>query len=191
MTPTVGFYPKEVAIRGGEKVTVRPLLPDDAQALLAHFLSLPEEERHFLKEDVSSPQVIEAWVRASQGPQVWSLVALSGHRIVAQGAVVRRRGRAYAHVADVRLTVSPSHYGRGLGTALLRELCDLAAEAGLELLLAQIVPEVNREILRALEWIGFVRGGMIEGAAIDLAGNRYDLFLLYLPLSRWREWTRF
>ncbi len=153
-------------------------------------MSLPAEERHFLEEVFTSPGVLEGWIRPREG-QALSLVALAQGRIVAQGRVSRRRGPAWGHVGHIRVTVSPSFRGRGLGTALLRELCEMAAAAGLGLLLAEVVEEVEEEALRALEWLGFMRTGTIADGARGPKGERHDLLLLALPLERWSQWTRF
>jgi len=184
-------YPKEVTIRGGERVVVRPLEPADVEGLLAHFMSLPQDERYFLAEDVTSLSVLEEWTRAAQEHRALALVALGHGRIVAQGAVARGRGPARAHLGRVQVTVAPAYRGRGLGTALLRELCELAAQEGMELLLAEAVEEVDREALHALEWLGFMRTGTIADAVRGPRGERYDLILLALSLERWQRWTEF
>jgi hypothetical protein len=50
---------KEIELpRSGLRVTVRPLGADDAVRLLEFFLASPEEDRYFLKEDFTSPEVI-------------------------------------------------------------------------------------------------------------------------------------
>jgi hypothetical protein len=54
-------YPKEVTIKSGEKVILRPMVKEDEQKLLKFFLGLPEEDRLFLKNDVTDPKVIESW----------------------------------------------------------------------------------------------------------------------------------
>jgi|GEM_PF-1664783 len=179
------LYPKEVTIRNGERVTLRPPVPEDEERLLAHLMALPQEERHFL----------QGWpiplATAGAREEVLSLVGLIQERIVAQGAVARRQGPAYAHVGQVWATVSPVYRGHGLGTALLQELCQIAAAAGMELLLAEVVDEVHREAMRALEWLGFMRTGVIADGARGPCGERYDVIVMALSLGRWQEWTQY
>ncbi|MDT7943407.1 MAG: GNAT family N-acetyltransferase [Dehalococcoidia bacterium] len=178
-------YPKEVTIRSGERVVLRPPVPEDEERLLAHLMSLPQEERHFLQErPISLPT-------AGARGEVLSLVGLVQERIVAHGAVARRQGPAYAHIGQVWATVSPVYRGRGLGTALLQELCQMAAAAGMELLLAEVVDEIHREALRALEWLGFMRTGVIAEGARGPRGERYDIIVMALSLGRWQEWTQY
>lgn len=125
-------FPKELAVRDGNKVTVRPLAPTDRDALLQFFLGLPEVDRQFLKDDVTSPRVVESWTANVDFDRVLPLVAIIGDRIVADAALLRKRHGAYRAVGTVRVSVAPDCRGQGIGTALLRELCDIAADAELE-----------------------------------------------------------
>ena len=56
--PNAEAYPKEIMLRDGDKVSVRPLDPDDKVRLLEFFERIPEEERYYLKENVASAKVI-------------------------------------------------------------------------------------------------------------------------------------
>jgi hypothetical protein len=54
MKPMLRDYPKEVTIKSGEKVILRPMVKEDEQKLLKFFLGFPEEDRLFLKNDMMS-----------------------------------------------------------------------------------------------------------------------------------------
>jgi acetyl-CoA synthetase len=62
-TYKMAAYPKEISFRDGSTATVRPLEPGDADGLLEFFLSVPEEDRFFLKDDVASPAQIREWTQ--------------------------------------------------------------------------------------------------------------------------------
>jgi len=113
-------YPKEMSLRDDSTVSVRPLEAKDAEALLAFFRDIPERERFFLKDDVTLPAVIADWVRGTE--RAFALIALISGHIVGEATLVRRRGKARSHVADVRVVVAQDARGRGLGTALIGEL---------------------------------------------------------------------
>ncbi|MBI3326854.1 MAG: hypothetical protein HYZ81_09150 [Nitrospinae bacterium] len=57
-TPSIAIYPKALTLRDRTDVTVQPMSPADAQALMAFFLHLPEEDRFYLKDDVVAPGVV-------------------------------------------------------------------------------------------------------------------------------------
>jgi len=58
--PYIEAYPKTVMLRDGTQVELRPLLAEDRGRLLDFFQRIPEEECYYLKENVTSPEVIQA-----------------------------------------------------------------------------------------------------------------------------------
>ncbi len=50
---TITAYPKQLTLRDGSAVTIRALQPDDERPLLDFFLGISDEERFFLKDDVT------------------------------------------------------------------------------------------------------------------------------------------
>jgi L-amino acid N-acyltransferase YncA len=190
---TIGAYPRELTLRDdGPSVLVRPLEREDERTLLDFFLRLPEEDRFFLKDDVTSPAVIRGWVEHLNYDRALPLVACGDDgRIVAEAVLVRRRGNARSHVGEVRVTVDPEWRNRGLGTALIRELCDIANDAELDAVLLELVEGCEHSALEAAEAIGFVRAGRIEGGARDQQGRLHDLVTLSMPLGKYYEWSKY
>src|SRR3990170_6860688 len=126
VTQTIGAFPKEVGLRDGSRVLLRSLEDGDEQALLDFFLRIPEGERFFLKEDVTAPDVVDRWVRERDFRRALALLAMDGSRVVADAVLVRRRGNSRSHVGEIRVVVASEYRDHGLGTALIRELCDVA-----------------------------------------------------------------
>ena len=200
-------YPKTVALRDGTEVLVRRLAAGDEDALLSFFQAVPEAERFFLKDDVTSPDLIRGWVRDAERPdpepshtalapaspsgrtggRAFALIALEDERILAEAALVRRRGAARGHLADLRVVVHQDYRHRGLGTALLSELLDVARDSGLNGVLFEAVGDVQAQALAAAESLGFIRLGLVHGGAIDPDGRLHDVVLLVMPLRRWRS----
>jgi GNAT superfamily N-acetyltransferase len=187
---TIAAYPKEVPLRDGTPVTIRPLEKGDRD-LLDFFLGIPEEERFFLKDDVTSPAVIGKWLEELDYNRVLPLLALHDGRIVAEAALVRRRGGARSHLAELRVVVAPDFRGRGLGTLLIRELCDIANDAELNGVLFEVVEDLEKEAIETAEWLGFIRVGTIVGGARDQQGELHDLALYVMPLGKWYEWSKY
>ena len=191
VTQTIGAFPKEVGLRDCSRVIVRPLEDGDEQALLDLFLRIPEEERFFLKEDVTAPAVVQRWVRERDFRRALALLAVDGSRIVADAVLIRRRGNSRSHIGEIRVVVAPEYRDHGLGTALIRELCDIADDAGLEKVMFELVADKEQEAIRAAEWLGFLRVATIEGGAVDPQGHHHDVVLMAMPLGRWYHWTKF
>lgn len=184
-------YPKEATLRDGSKVTVRPLSRNDKDALLAFFLGVPESDRFYLKDDVTSPEVIQAWVSKLDYDRALPLVAVDGGQVVAEAVLIRRRGNARSHIGEVRVTVSPQWRERGLGTLLMRELCDIANDAEMDRVMFEVVADVEQQALQAAEAMGFVRVGVLAGGARDQQGRLHDVVLLSMPLGKYYEWSKY
>lgn len=190
-TFAIAAYPKEISLRNGSVVTVRPLKPADADSLLEFFLGIPEEDRFYLKDDVTSRDLIQQWTQHMDFYRALPLVALDSDRIIAEGVLVRRRGNARSHIAEIRITVEPDWRNRGLGTALIRELCDIASDAELDAALLEVVEDCESAAVEATQAMGFVRVGRIEGGARDQQGHLHDIVLLAMPLGKYYEWSKY
>jgi L-amino acid N-acyltransferase YncA len=183
-------YPKDVTLRDGSAVTVRPLCESDAEPLLSFFSRIPEQERFFLKDDVSSSKVIGRWTSELNYDRALPLVAVDG-RIIADALLIRSRHGAYRNVAGLRVVVDPDARQRGLGTALMKELCDIAADAELERVTAEFVVGIQDDAIAAAERLGFLRAATIHELLRDQHGRPHDLAIMSLPLGKWYEWWQF
>jgi L-amino acid N-acyltransferase YncA len=181
-------YPKSVSLADGSAVSIRPLEAGDEAALLLFFSRVSDEEKYYLKDDITSPDVIGRWVRERGSGGAHTLVAVAADgRIVGEASLVRRRGAARRHMADARFVVAEDCRHRGLGAALLRELCDIARESGLCGVMMEAVEDRQGDALTVAESLGFTRLGRIFYGAMDEAGELHDIVLLALPISSWRH----
>lgn len=184
-------YPKELALPGGDKITLRPMRQDDKDTLLKFFLRIPEDERFYLKEDVTSPEVIDTWVKGLNYSRALPLLALDGDRIVADGTLHRRRAGARKHIGEIRVVVEPGYRSKGVGTALMHELIEIARDSDLEKLIFELVADVQDAAIRTAEGMGFIRLGTFPNHVRDVQGKPHDLLTLELPLGKWQEWWEF
>lgn len=189
--PRLSAYPKEVSLRDGSTVTLRPMEKRDKDGLLSFFLRIPEEDRYYLKEDVTAPKVIERWASELDYNRALPLLAISDGDIVADATLVRHRAGARRHIGDVRIVVEPRFRNRGLGTLLLNELILIAYQAGLERLTCEAVAEREQDAIEAAERVGFVRAAVLPQQCKDSKGKPQDLIILELPLGKWYEWWQF
>jgi len=168
----IAAYPKELRLRDGSALTVRPLERTDGEALKEFFLGIPEEERFFLKDDVTSTEVIRSWVDELDYRRALPLVAVVGGRFVAEAVLVRRRGNARSYVGEVRVTVSPEFRDRGLGTALIRELRDIADDEELDKVLFRAGLGYGRGRREGRRVSGLPESGNDRGRGPGLEGAR-------------------
>jgi L-amino acid N-acyltransferase YncA len=184
-------YPKELSLRDGSVVTVRPLAAADSAGLQAFFAQVPPDERYFLRDDVTSQKVIARWTSNIDYDLRLPLVAVDGGRIVANAVLLRSKFGAYRSVASLRVVVDADARQRGLGTALMKELCDIAADAELERVTAEFVVGVQDEAIAASERLGFLRSATIHELLRDEHGRPHDVAVMSLPLGKWYEWWQF
>jgi RimJ/RimL family protein N-acetyltransferase len=136
----------------GATVTIRRLVPDDYDAVVALALTLNDQER-YMRFFTVHPAYIGEWALALTAPAV-GMVALGAFEAteligVANYAVTDQPG--YAEIAAV---VAHDQHDRGVGTALLRTLGHLARRAGQRHLVADVLAE-NHAMRRVISDAGW------------------------------------
>lgn len=177
--------PFPLTLRDGSALVVRPLAASDAAALTAFMAALPEVDRFFMKDDVTDPGTAAGWAQNSDKGRSLALLAFDGDRVVADGALVRHRGGFRSHHAEVRVSILPGYRGKGLGTALVRKLAEVAWEADLQFLDFELVAGPQDAAIEAMRSIGAYEVGTLAGFVWDVDGQPRDLVFLRLPLGHW------
>ena len=149
----------------------------DAAGLRAFISSLPEHDLLFLSRDITHPKVIEAWISALAEGRVKSLVALENGVIVGCTAIVLHELSWSRHVGELRVLVSPSWRGKGLGRVLIQECFVQALELGLAKLCVQMTVD-QRAAIAGFEGIGFRAEALFRNHVRDRDGKLYDLAVL-------------
>ncbi|MGZ5357199.1 MAG: GNAT family N-acetyltransferase, partial [Solirubrobacterales bacterium] len=143
-----GSYPghreADIALRDGSTVHVRPVRPEDEEALHEFLSGLSEESRVFrffsggtdLRE--SAHLMADVDYRGRYG-----LVATRDEgRLVGQGTYLESApGRA-----EVAFTIADEMQGRGLGTILLAHLAEVAEESGIDVFEAEVMAQNHKMI---------------------------------------------
>jgi acetyl coenzyme A synthetase (ADP forming)-like protein len=137
----------DVVLRDGTTMRVRPACPDDAPALRRLFERLSAESRYlrFFSGAVDTALVVH-WAADVDPPRRDGLVAVTGPGgcIVAHAGWERERDRPER--AEVALVIDDEFQGRGLGTILLGQLAEGALARGIELFVAEVLPNNYRMI---------------------------------------------
>ena len=186
--PNIETYPKTIRLRDGASVSLRPLEAKDKVRLLRFFQRVPEEERYYLKENVTSPEVIHAWTTSMDLERVMPIVAVAGEEIVADATLHRSRAPARRHIGELRVVVDPSYRKAGLGRRLLRELLDIAADLGLHQATFELVLDREDSAILMATGMGFQQIAILKERIRDFWGNYQDLVLLEIPLGDRKLW---
>ena len=176
-------YPAVRLTQDGEQMTVRPLAPDDKQALIEFFRGIPEEERFYLKDDVTSSSVIDQWIEGMDYSRVLPLVATKDGKIIADSTLHYGRAGARKHTGEVRVLVHPQHRDQGVARTLLRDLIQIASDRGLEKLVFEVVAGIEESARYMAQIVGFVPMGSLRDHVRDIDGTPHDLVILELDVK--------
>lgn len=172
---------------GGIWVSIRPFARADATGVAEFAATLPEHDLLFLSRDIKHARVIEAWTDSVNAGEIESLVATAmidgADTMVATTAIVRDPLGWSPHVAEVRLLVSATMRGKGLGRALLDASIDLAREGGATKLMARMTPD-QRGAITLFEETGFRAEAMLRDHVQSRDGALHDLAILSLDVGR-------
>lgn len=156
-------------LRGGRRIEIRALRPEDRAGLLAAIGRTSSQSMYrrffggkrqfsekevafFLNIDFINHVALVAVVE--EGPQA---IIVAGGRYVSQ-----KPG-----VAEIAFVVTDDYQGQGIGSALLRHLALIARDAGLKEFVAEVLPE-NISMLKVFEKSGLKSSTKRESGTVHV-----------------------
>ena len=169
-----------INLKDGVRVLLRPLTKDDGDRLVALFAPVTAEDAKYVRDAVTDPAVVRGWVDELDYARVLPLVAVVQERIV--GDVTLHFGAGPGrHIGELRIFLAKDYRRRGLGTAMLRSVVDLARKSGLQMVVAYVVADQTR-VIKAFESIGFVAQCRYEDFFMFPDGETTDVVILTMRL---------
>ncbi len=157
-------------------VEVLQLQEAHGDALLRFFGGLPEGDLTFIEEEVTDPDVVRSWATGKAGGRRW--VAVDGDSGEVAGYVAVRPLTGWSsHVGEVRLVVSPTRRGSGLGRQLARLALVSAVGDGLAKLVVEVVAEQGAALALFTD-LGFTGEALLRDHVRDREGQLRDLMVL-------------
>ena len=104
-------------------LVIRASCPDDAEAM-AEMTALPGFRSGTLRLPYPRPEAVRSWLQ-SQSADTVNLMAVLDGRIVGNAGLNRYSGRR-SHAAGLGIGIHDDFVGKGVGTALIGELVDVA-----------------------------------------------------------------
>ena len=155
----------DVILRDGSTLRLRAPLADDADQMLEFLAGLSERSRYlrFHGFPALGPKLVAPFVDPDWDER-GALIGCHEGRMVALANFVRLRER---RAAEVAFTVADDFQGRGMGTRLLERLAELAAEAGIESFVAEVLPE-NQNMLVVFRDAGFELTRELDGGSVEV-----------------------
>lgn len=156
---------RDVILRDGTTLRLRPPTAADTEALIEFFNCLSEQSLYYRFHGF--PSVNRKLVAAFVDPE-WHerghLVGELAGRVVALASYIRLRDPAAAEVAFV---VADEYQRRGIGTRLLEQLAERAAAVGIERFVAEVLSE-NSQMLHVFEAVGFESARKLESGTVEV-----------------------
>ena len=172
---------RDVILRDGSTLRLRPPSSGDADAVLAFFARLSESSMYqrfhgfpTLRAELIAPFLDPDW--SDRGSLVGSLGEGESERVVALASYIRLRDPARAEVA---FAVADELQGHGVGTRLLEQLAEAAADAAIDRFVADVLP-ANRPMLQVFDDAGF-------SVTRHLDGGTFEVELAIAPTGTYRE----
>jgi acetyltransferase len=155
-------YVREAELKDGTKATIRPIRPEDEPAMVRFHEGLSDRSvyfRYFHMLNLTERVAHERLTRICfiDYDREMALVAevkdpsAGESRIIGVGRLTQIHA---THDAEFAILVTDQHQGKGLGTALLGHLLDIARAEGVQTVMADMLSE-NRDMQRVCEHYGF------------------------------------
>lgn len=163
-----------LALRDGTRLVVRPIRLQDGPALVALHARLSADtiyRRYFGARPHLAPAVVDRFTRIDEEWRFALVAVRDGGELV---AVTRYEGERDATAAEIAVVVDDALQHRGVGRALLERLVDVAAERGLQALVADVL-SANSPMLGLLRALGMptrtARDADSTTVTVDLRGH--------------------
>jgi RimJ/RimL family protein N-acetyltransferase len=180
-------FSKTIRLEDGTGIVIRPISKQDGPALLEFFASVPEEDRLFLKEDVTQKEVIDRWINDLNFDKVLPLIAEKESRIIGDATLHYNRYRWQRHMAEIRCVVAREYQQKGIGTALMHELVSFADQKGVGKIRANMM-DTQKSAQRAFERLGFKKEAELKDFLLDKDGKPHNLILMVNDVSElWKK----
>ncbi|HET7734506.1 MAG TPA: GNAT family N-acetyltransferase [Nocardioidaceae bacterium] len=152
MTHVLMPAPADVLLTDGRVATIRVLTPADAEGLTALHEGVGEHSLRlrFFSANVGTARQYAAHLLDGADDTVLTLVAVLGHRIVAEASAER----VGPDTAEVAFLVADDVHGLGLGSLLLEHLAAGCRELGITAFVADVLAD-NSQMLRVFLDAGF------------------------------------
>lgn len=164
-------------LKDGSEVIIRPLRQDEFNRSYKFFCDLPEEDRAYLRVDVTDPEVVKVRMATNPLENAFRLVALQNDCIVADGTLTWPDHGWMSHVGEVRVIIAKEYRRLGMATLLYRKLFIQAVKENLEKIEAKMMPE-QVSAMKCVERLGFKKEGVLSGFVKDGTGNLRDLIIM-------------
>ena len=181
-------FPKDIQLKDGFGVSLRPLRSEDEKDFHEFFLAVPERERMFIKHRVTQAEVIHDWCENIDLGRNLPLLAVAGDKIIGVATLHQQLGGWKRHIGRVSVLVHPQYRGRGLAKTLVGAIVEIARNIGLEKVEAEFIGGQETAI-KMFAMLGFSNLLRLEDYVKDMQALAHDYVLMGLDLTTDEEYA--
>lgn len=181
-------FPKDIKVKDGSKIILRPLRKTDEKNFHQLFLGIPEQERMFIKHRVTDLDVIRDWCQSIDLGRNLPLLACEDGKVLGVATLHQQLGGWKRHIGRVSVLVHPQYRGRGIARSLVSEIVDIARNSGLEKVEAEFIggQEAAIHMFAMLSFSELLR---LENYVKDMQAISHDYVLMGLDLLTDEEYA--
>ena len=156
----------DVVLRDGSVAHVRPITPEDGDALRRFHNAQSDESiylRFFAPLRELSDKDVYRFTHVDYVDRVALVVTLAGEIIG-----VGRYDRVTPTSAEVAFNISDHYQGKGIGSVLLEHLAAIPQELGIQRFTAEVLPQ-NRKMLMVFKEAGYELSHHLEDGVVAVA----------------------
>lgn len=176
-------YPQNIELEG-RKYKVREMTLADGDAIMQFARGLPPHDLLYMRRDLTQESGIQRWLSGLKEGRIHSVIAenadgqMIGYSTIHQDDLDWTR-----HVANLRVTVSPSERGTGLGRFLIREAFNIALSLGVERVTAHMTTDQipSRNLFHEL---GFQNEALMKDHIKDRDNQIHDLLIMAVNVQQ-------
>ena len=169
------------SLQDGTTVALRGLTTGDLGALHRFFAAVPDEDRQFLRYDVSRLAVVENLLRTPAAGEAYRVAAFVDEAVIGYGGLEVSDG-LQRHVSKIRAQVAGKYRGQGLGSVLIRHLFAEADRRGVQKVTVKMA--APQKAARAVcEKMGFHIDAVLADYVQDAEGNLHSMVVMSCALD--------
>ncbi|MGC8658355.1 MAG: GNAT family N-acetyltransferase [Desulfomonilaceae bacterium] len=183
-------YPKAIVTKDGDSVLLRPVTPEDEEALNEFFSEIPDNEQWFLREKLNDPKILHESLQKLNFRRTLPIIAVreKDGKIVANLRLHFSLAPCIVHVAHLRVMVHPAFRSLKIGSWMILDCIKTAMDMGLEKLYAEFIAGVEDSAMGAALKLAFRHEGSLKDYIKDKKGGYRDLIIMSRDLqSKWSD----
>ncbi|MFC2092050.1 GNAT family N-acetyltransferase [Elusimicrobiota bacterium] len=150
---------------------------NDADKIFKFFSHFTEEDKLYLKENVSDIQVINEWSKRITKKLAVTILGEIDDNLCAEATLHQQAAGWSPHIGDIRINISPRYRGLGIATILCEKICWIATKININKIMAEIIFE-QKDTFQIFKNLGFEQEAVLKDHVIDIKGKKHDLIIL-------------